>query len=173
MVGYQVFDKLKLVRFTWEGRVDPEELAQVSIEYALGPDFDPEYRMSMDVTRGWLTSVGEVQLLIDLCRPYYRAHSAPTRSALYAPDDRSFRIATAYATLAAPVAGYPITIFRDAPSALTHLGLNCADWRAQEVYSADGGTPGGSCGGRRRAANRASGSPKNPAPVQPAPVILR
>ncbi|WHZ34880.1 hypothetical protein [Sagittula sp. MA-2] len=169
MVGYRVFDKLKLVRFAWVGRVDPEELAQVSIEYALGPDFDPEYRMSMDLSGGWLTSVKEVQLLIDLCRPYYRAHSAPTRSALFAPDDRSFRIATAYATLAAPGAGYPITIFRDAAGALGHLGIDPANWRAQEVFDpaarAQRPAQEGRGNGRRLR--------KNPARVQPAPAFHR
>lgn len=124
MIGYDIFEDLRLVRFHWTGPVSGEALAQVSNDYIGDPRFRPEFDMSMDLRGGWFAerALKNMEDVVEGCVPYYSAHGPDVRSALYAPDQRSYGLARMYASLARLWAHYPIEIFQDPREALAWLG---------------------------------------------------
>lgn len=135
MYGYDIFPELRLIRFYWKGPVTGRQAVEASLACLEDPEFDPFYRMSMDMTGGLFWNLREdLEELIEGCARYYGAFAPDVVSAIYAPDDITFGQAQVYATMAAREAPYPVRVFRLASDALEFLGIAADHPSAERVF---------------------------------------
>ena len=136
MVEYEIFPRLRLVRFSWSGIVSARQMVEVSIAYTRDPGFRPDFNMTMDLRGGRFAADIQESLseVVQGCLPYYESHEHSVRSALYAPDETAFEVARRYSAQARAMAHYPIEVFRTAGGALRFLGVAPDDPEAERVY---------------------------------------